>query len=114
MDRCQRRCEISVRWSMPVVEFGTIPVLATIPPRGYDKRNQRGQEQFNRALAELGRQKRVPVSYVFEEMMREDLKAMLYDGIHLQPEAGNETAGRALRKTMDEVYFALRDGSGQW
>jgi lysophospholipase L1-like esterase len=96
------------------LEFGSIPVLATIPPRGYNKRNQQGQERYNRAVAELGRQKRVPVSYVFEEMMQEDLKAMLYDGVHLHPVAGNETAGRALRRTMDEVYFALRDTSGQW
>jgi hypothetical protein len=95
------------------VEFGTVPVVATIPPRGFDKRDQRGQERFNRALAELGRQKRIPVSYVFEEMMRHDLKEMLYDGIHLQPERGNDTAGRALGQTMDQVYFALRDTSGR-
>lgn len=96
------------------VEFGTVPVLATIPPRGYDKRDQRIQEEFNRALTDLARQKHVPVSYVFEEMMGHDLKEMLYDGIHLQPEAGNDAAGRALRLTMDQVYYALRDGSARW
>ena len=96
------------------LEFGTVPVLATIPPRGFDKRDQRSQEQFNRAVAELGRKKHVPVSYVFEEMMRHDLKQMLYDGIHLQPEHGNDAAGRALRQTMDQVYYALRDASGRW
>ena len=93
------------------LEFGTVPVLATIPPRGYDKRSQQAQERFNRALMELARKKRVPVSYVFEEMMRRDLKEMLSDGIHLQPAAGNDAAGRALRQTMDQVYFALRDGA---
>jgi hypothetical protein len=46
--------------------------------------------------------------------MRHDLKAMLYDGIHLQPESGNDAAGRALRQTMDQVYYALRDASGRW
>lgn len=96
------------------IEIGTVPILATIPPRGYDKRDQRPQEEFNRALADLARQKRVPVSYVFEEMMRHDLKEILHDGIHLQPEAGNDAAGRALRQTMDQVYFALRDGSARW
>jgi len=96
------------------IEFGTVPILATIPPRGFDKRDQRSQEQFNRAVAELGRTKHVAVSYVFEEMMRHDLKAMLYDGIHLQPESGNDAAGRALRQTMDQVYYALRDASGRW
>jgi lysophospholipase L1-like esterase len=96
------------------VEAGTIPVLATIPPRGFDKRRQSGPEEFNRALAALARQKRVPVSYVFQEMMRHDLEAMLYDGVHLQPESGNDAAGRALRQTMDRVYFALRDTSVLW
>jgi hypothetical protein len=96
------------------VQGGTIPIVATIPPRGFDKREQQGPERFNRALVGLARQKRVPVSDVFEEMMRHDLKAMLYDGIHLQPEAGNDAAGRALRQTMDQVYFALRDASGSW
>jgi hypothetical protein len=96
------------------VDAGTIPIVATIPPKGFEKRDQQGPERFNRALVELARQKRVPVSHVFDEMMRHDLKAVLYDGIHLQPEAGNEAAGRALRRTMDQVDFALRDASGAW
>lgn len=91
------------------VEAGTIPIVATIPPRGYDPRDQRGPEQFNRALIDLARQKRVPVSYVFEEAMRHPLESILYDGLHLHPESGNDAAGRALRQTMDQVYFALRD-----
>jgi lysophospholipase L1-like esterase len=96
------------------IEFGTVPILATIPPRGFDKGDQRRQEDFNRAIADLGRKKRIPVSYLFEEMMRQDLKEMLFDGIHLTPERGNDVAGRALRLTMDQVYFALRDTSGGW
>jgi hypothetical protein len=46
-------------------------------------------------------------------MMRHDLKEILSDGIHLHPGSGNEAAGRALRQTMDQVYFALRDPSRQ-
>jgi lysophospholipase L1-like esterase len=87
---------------------GTVPIVATIPPRGYSKR-QGDQESFNRALAELARAKKVPVSYAFEEMMQHDLREILSDGIHLTPEVGNDVAGRALRKTMDQVYYALRD-----
>ena len=93
--------------------FGTVPILTTIPPRGYDKRKQDDQERFNRALVALSRQKNVPVSYAFEEMMRHDLKQILFDGVHLQPNTGNDAAGRALRRTMDQVYFALRDTSGR-
>jgi hypothetical protein len=90
------------------IEAGTVPVLATIPPRGYSKR-QGSQESFNRALIALARERQVPVSYVFEEMMQHDLNGILSDGVHLTPELGNDVAGRALRRTMDQVYFALRD-----
>ena len=87
---------------------GTVPIMATIPPRGYSK-SQGGQESFNRALIALARERKVPVSYAFEEMMQHDLKGILSDGVHLTPEMGNDVAGRALRRTMDQVYFALRD-----
>ena len=54
------------------------------------------------------------MSYVFEEMIQHDLKPVLDDGIHLTPERGNDLAGRALRQTMDQVYFALRETSDRW
>jgi hypothetical protein len=87
---------------------GTVPIMATIPPRGFSKQ-QGDQESFNRALIVLARDRKVPVSYVFEEMMQHDLNDILSDGVHLTPEMGNDVAGRALRRTMDQVYFALRD-----
>ena len=90
------------------IETGTVPIVATIPPRGYSKR-QGDQESFNRALIALARERKVPVSYVFEEMMQHDLNGILSDGVHLTPELGNDVAGRALRRTMDQVYFTLRD-----
>lgn len=94
--------------------FGTVPIIATIPPRGFSKDKQDGQVRFNKALVDLCRSKKVPVSYCFEEMMRHDLKAMLGDGVHLKPGTGNDAAGEALTKTMRQVYFALRDTSGAW
>jgi len=94
--------------------FGTVPIVATIPPRGFSKDKQDGQVRFNKALVDLCRSKKVPVSYCFEEMMRRDLKAMLGDGVHLKPGTGNDAAGEALHKTMQQVYFALRDTSGSW
>jgi len=93
---------------------GTVPVLATIPPRGFNPGRQGGTERFNRDLVQLARKKQIPVSYAFEEMLRQDLRTMLSDGIHLTPRGGNDAAGRALRQTMDQVYFALRDASGRW
>jgi len=96
------------------VAAGTVPIIATIPPRGFDKKRQDGQVRFNRALVEMCRAKKVPVSYCFEEMMRRDLRKMLGDGVHLRPTTGNDAAGAALYKTMQQVYFALRDTSGSW
>jgi hypothetical protein len=87
---------------------GTVPILATIPPRGYSS-GQGDQERYNAALIALARARRVPVSYVFETMMQRDLRRMLYDGIHLTPDHGNDAAGEALRRTMDQVYFGLRE-----
>ncbi len=95
-------------------KFGTVPILATIPPRGYDKGKQEDQELFNEALIKLCRGRNVPVSYCYEEMMRHELKQMLGDGVHLTPGEGNDAAGAALWKTMQEIYFALRDTSGSW
>jgi lysophospholipase L1-like esterase len=95
-------------------EFGTVPVLSTIPPRGYSKRGQGEQVRFNQALVRLCRTKKVPVSYCFEEMMQRDLEAMLYDGVHLSPNPGNDAAGEALWKTFQQIGFALQDGSNEW
>jgi hypothetical protein len=52
---------------------------------------------------------RRPISYVFEEMVGRDLHEVLRDGAHLAPEPGNAAAGEALWKTIQQVYFALRD-----
>ena len=95
-------------------EFGTVPILATIPPRGYDKEKQDGQLRFNQALIKLCREKKVPVSYCYEEMIRHDLKQMLGDGVHLTAGPGNDAAGDALWKTLQQIYFALRDQSASW
>ncbi|HET6426969.1 MAG TPA: SGNH/GDSL hydrolase family protein, partial [Phycisphaerae bacterium] len=90
-------------------KFGTVPILATIPPRGFDKDKQDGQAQFNAALVKLCRDRKTPISYCYEEMMTHDLRKMLGDGVHLTPTDGNNAAGAALLKTMEQVYFALRD-----
>jgi len=95
-------------------KFGTVPILATIPPRGFEKDKQDGQERFNAALIKLCREKKVPVSYCYEEAITHDLKQMLSDGVHLVPGTGNDAAGRALWRTMSQVYFALRDTGDSW
>jgi len=96
------------------VAAGTVPIIATIPPRRFDKKKQDGQVRFNAALVKMCREKKVPVSYCFEEMMQRDLRKMLGDGVHLKPTTGNDAAGDALHKTVQQVYFVLRDTSGAW
>jgi len=93
---------------------GTVPIVATIPPKRFDKAKQDGQERYNTALVKLCRDKKVPISYCFELMMQRDLRQMLGDGTHLKPTTGNDTAGEALYRTMQQVYFALRDTRGSW
>ncbi|KKM03640.1 hypothetical protein LCGC14_1772410 [marine sediment metagenome] len=94
--------------------FGTVPIIATIPPRHFDKDKQDGQVRFNQAIVKLCRAKKVPVSYCFEEMMQRDLKQMLGDGVHLKSSTGNDAAGEALDKTLRQIYFALRDTTRSW
>ena len=96
------------------VAFGTVPIIATIPPRRFDKKKQDGQIRFNTALVKMCREKKVPISYCFEEMMGRDLRKMLGDGVHLKSTTGNDAAGDALHKTIQQIYFALRDTSGSW
>jgi len=95
-------------------DFGTVPILATIPPRGFNKDKQDGQVRFNAALVKLCRAKKVPISYCFEEMMKRDLKQMLGDGTHLRSGPGNDAAGETLLRTMRQVCFALRDTAASW
>jgi len=96
------------------VAAGTVPIITTIPPRRFDKKKQDGQIRFNEALVKMCRGKKVPVSYCFEEMMGRDLRKMLGDGVHLKPTTGNDAAGDALLKTVQQIYFALRDTSSSW
>ena len=93
---------------------GTVPVVATIPPRGFDL-SQAGQRHFNGRLIQLCRAKKVPISYVFGEVIKEELRQMLQpDGVHLSAGPGNDAAGATLRQTFDQIYWALRDTGGSW
>ena len=93
--------------------FGTVPILTTIPPRGTTNASRATRRSSTARWSSSRARTNAPVSYAFEEMMRHDLKQILFDGVHLQPDTGNDAAGCALRRTMDQVYFALRDTSGR-
>lgn len=98
---------------------GTVPLLGTIPPRGFDDPRSRPEAEFNERLIERARELQIPVAYIFEEIEQggSRRKFIWKDGVHWTP-AGMEAAARAWGKAMHQVGFALRHepdpGQGTW
>jgi len=90
-------------------KHGTVPVIGTIPPRGFKDAKSEPEGRYNAALIEMCRRERIPIAYCFEEFQasgdRRNLLAR--DGVHTHSE-GFSTFGRAWRKTMDHVLFVKR------
>jgi len=89
---------------------GTVAVLGTIPPRGFDDPASRPEAEFNRMLVARARELGVPVAYVFDEIQSSgDRRRFIYkDGVHWTV-GGMEAAARAWARTMRQIEFALRD-----
>ena len=89
---------------------GTVPIIGTIPPRGFKDPDSAPEARYNAALIEMCRTQRIPVAYCFEEFQASgDRKALLAgDGVHTHRH-GFAAYGRAWRQTMDQVLFALLD-----
>jgi lysophospholipase L1-like esterase len=90
-------------------QHGTVPVLGTIPPRGWTAESA-PEANFNRHVAELCRQHKIPTGYIFEDFLAagDRRKYMGGDGVHWRGE-GMEIAARAWGKTLDQIRFVLRD-----
>jgi hypothetical protein len=91
---------------------GTVPIVATIPPRGFTDPKSRPEADYNSALIETCRKNKVPVAYLFEELQEQpDRRALLAgDGIHWGT-GGFPIAALAWKKAMQQVLFALLDRS---
>ncbi len=91
---------------------GTVPLVATIPPRGFVDPTSAPEARYNAALIETMQANRIPVAYLFREFQAEpDRKRLLYrDGIHWHSE-GFVVAARAWQKAMAQVRFAILDRS---
>ncbi|HUS92975.1 MAG TPA: GDSL-type esterase/lipase family protein [Phycisphaerae bacterium] len=87
---------------------GTVPVIGTIPPRGFQDPASQPEARYNAALIEMCRKERIPIAYCFEEFQASgDRKALLAgDGVHTHNH-GFAAYARAWRMTMDHVLFAL-------
>lgn len=91
-------------------DHGTVPIVATIPPRGFTDPHSKPEADYNAALLKTCRNHRIPLAYLFEEFQAQpDRKKLLaQDGVHLARE-GFPATSRAWKKAMDQVTFVLLD-----
>jgi hypothetical protein len=92
---------------------GAVPVIATIPPRGFKDPESAPEARFNQALVAMCRDHRIPIGYVFEAFLEfektGDRRTLLAgDGVHYITGGWRVTA-RAWRAAMAQVSFALLD-----
>jgi len=92
---------------------GTVPIIATIPPRGFADPKSEPEARFNRAVIQMCRANRIPIAYVFEAFLafekKGDRRTLLAgDGVHYIT-GGWEVTARAWKAAMDQVNFVLLD-----
>lgn len=89
---------------------GTVPVIATIPPRGFTDPQSQPEADYNAALIKMCRANKIPIAYLFEEFQAQpDRRKLLYtDGVHWGVD-GFSVASQVWRRAMDQVTFVLLD-----
>jgi lysophospholipase L1-like esterase len=89
---------------------GTVAILGTIPPRGFDDPRSLPEAAYNTRLIGLARELSVPVAQIFEAIQSSGPRQtyIAADGVHWTAQ-GMELAGRAWGKAFDDVRFVLRD-----
>ena len=92
---------------------GTVPVIATIPPRGFRDPKSAPEARFNEALRRMCRENQIPIAYAFEAFLRfertGDRRTLLAgDGVHYIGGGWRVTAA-AWRAALGQVSFALLD-----
>ena len=87
---------------------GTIPVIGTIPPRGFNKTSD-GEASYNAALIAMCKENKIPISYQFRKLMKADRRQVLAgDGVHFVT-GGWDIVGPAWAETVDQINFVLLD-----
>ena len=89
---------------------GTVPIIGTIPPRGFQDRRSEPEARYNIALLLMCHKERIPIAYCFEAFQAAgDRRALLAgDGVHTHRH-GFAVYARAWREAMDHVNFVLLD-----
>ncbi len=87
---------------------GAVPVVATIPPKGFTDPASRPEAEYNDALVSTFRAARTPVAYLFEALQQQpDRHTFLAgDGVHWDRQAFRMSA-EVWRDVMAQVRFAL-------
>jgi hypothetical protein len=89
---------------------GTVPIIATIPPRGFDDPESKPEAGFNAALIKTCRENHIPIAYVFEAFQAggDRRKLLAGDGVHLIS-GGWAVTAPAWRAALEQVNFVLLD-----
>jgi lysophospholipase L1-like esterase len=92
---------------------GTVPVIGTIPPRGFNDPKSEPEARYNEALIKACRDAKVPIAYIFEEFLKFEQKGsrrtlLADDGVHYIG-GGWEATARAWAAAVSQVRFALLD-----
>jgi lysophospholipase L1-like esterase len=87
---------------------GTVPVIGTIPPRGFSDPESKPEKTYNAALAKTCRANNIPVAYIFEVHQESGVnrrKLLSGDGVHTI-KGGWLCIGQAWRAAMAQVRLA--------
>lgn len=89
---------------------GAVPIVGTIPPRGFQDRASKPEAKYNEELVKTFRAAHVPIGYIFEllQPIQDRHTYLAGDGVHWDRQAFRLSAG-VWREVMLQVQFALLD-----
>jgi len=89
---------------------GTVPIVGTIPPRGFSDPASKPEARYNAALVKTCRANAIPICHLFEhfQSLPDRRKLLAGDGVHWSGD-GFPAAGAAWAAAMEQVGFVLLD-----
>ncbi|HVY61347.1 MAG TPA: GDSL-type esterase/lipase family protein, partial [Planctomycetota bacterium] len=107
LDAAIENLEAIVGWAH---DHGTVAVLGTIPPRGFDDPDSAPEKAYDEAVVAAARRLKVPVAYIFRDLQAAGDRRRLIskDGVHWTAD-GMRVAAGAWEKAIDQVRWVLRD-----
>jgi len=89
---------------------GTVPIITTIPPRGFGDPASKPEAGYNDLLIKTCRDNKIPIAYTFKAFQAggDRRKLLAGDGVHLV-DGGWAVTGPAWRAALEQVNFVLLD-----